>query len=103
MPTEPGGAFTPKAPTTVFGLQVAQVIPGSVGMALGFSIVVNANFAKARKVFEMQLGHAMKCEPGDDMQTCEFQIGDKKTAVLMSEGNGKAKTSLIGCYYFYEK
>jgi hypothetical protein len=103
VPTEQRGAFTPKAPTTVFGLQVTQVFPGTVGMAVGFSMVVNADFAKARKIFEKQLGHSMKCESGDGMKTCEFQIEDKRTAILMAEDNGNAKTSLIGCYYFYEK
>lgn len=103
VPTGHGGAYTPKAPTTVFGLQVVQVFPGTVGMAVGFSMVVNADFAKARKIFEKQLGHPMKCESGDGMKTCEFPIAEQKTAMLMAEDNGNAKTSLIGCYYFYEK
>jgi hypothetical protein len=74
---EHGGAYAPKVPTTVFGLQVSQVFPGTVGMAVGFSMIVNADFAKARKIFEKQLGHLMKCESGDGMKTCKFQIEDK--------------------------
>lgn len=88
VPTEHGGAFTPKAPTTVFGLQVPQVFPGTVGMAVGFSMVVNADFAKARKIFEKQLDHLMRCESGDGMKTCEFQIEDKRTYMLRTEDHG---------------
>lgn len=98
-----GPAFTPKAPTKAFGLPVAQVFPQNVGMALGFSVIVNADFAQARRSLEGQLGRTMKCESSDGEKACELKIGDKKTVVLMSEDNGKAKQTLLGCYYYYEK
>lgn len=102
-PMQQGGAFAPKAPMTVLGLQVVQVFPQTVGMGVGFSMVVNASFAKARQAFEKQLGHRMKCSSSDGMKNCEFKLGEKKTAMLMAEGSGNAQTTLIGCYYFYEK
>jgi hypothetical protein len=37
------------------------------------------------------------------MRTCELQIGEKKTILLMAEDNPKSTTTLVGCYYFYEK
>src|SRR5947209_10403626 len=36
--------FVPKSNQTVAGLSVAQVFPESIGMGVGFSVVVNANF-----------------------------------------------------------
>jgi hypothetical protein len=44
--------FVPKSSQTVAGLPVAQVFPESVGMAVGFSVVVNANFDKTRTSLE---------------------------------------------------
>jgi hypothetical protein len=37
------------------------------------------------------------------MRTCELEIGEKKTILLMAEDNVKSKTTLLGCYYFYAK
>ena len=95
----------PKSSQTVAGLPVAQVFPESVGMAVGFSVVVNANFDRTRSSLEKKLGRSIKkCEPpSDNMRTCELQIGDKKTILLMAEDNAKSTTTLFGCYYFYEK
>jgi len=98
-----GAGFTPKAPTKAFGLPVAQLFPQSVGMALGFSVIVNADFAQARRSLEGQLGRTMKCESSDGENACEMKIGEKKTVVLMSEDNGKSRQTLLGCYYYYEK
>ena len=98
-----GPAFTPKAPTRAFGLPVAQLFPQSVGMALGFSVIVNADLAQARRALEGQLGRTMKCEGSAEGQGCEVKIGENKTVVLMSDGDGKARQTLLGCYYYYEK
>jgi hypothetical protein len=97
--------FVPKSSQTVAGLPVAQVFPESVGMAVGFSVVVNANFDRTRTSLEKKIGKSIKkCEPpSDNMRTCELQIGDKKTILLMAEDNPKSTTTLFGCYYFYEK
>jgi hypothetical protein len=97
------GAFVPKTPLKVLGHSVAQVYPQSVGMGVGFSVVVNAGFAQARKSLEQQLGKAMTCSTSDGVRSCEVELGAKKTALLMTGENGQAKTSLLGCYYFYQQ
>ena len=97
--------FNPKSPQTVLGLPVAQVAPESIGMAVGFSVLVNAPFEKTKATLEKRLGKRIaKCEPpSDNMRTCALEIGPKKTILLLSEDNPKATTTLFGCYYFYEK
>ena len=74
-------------------------------MAVGFSVVVNANFAKTKTIIEKKIGKSFKkCEPpSDNMRTCELEIGEEKTIVLMAEDNVKSTTTLLGCYYLYEK
>ena len=96
--------FVPKSSMTVAGLPVAQVFPESIGMAVGFSVVVNANFDQARKAIETRIARPLKeCEVGDSMRTCALQIAEKKTVTLMASDNAKSMTALFGCYYFYEK
>jgi hypothetical protein len=96
--------FVPKASQTVAGLPVAQVFPESVGMAVGFSVLVNATFDKTKATIERKIGKPFKCEPpSDNMRTCGSEIADKKTIVLMAEDNAKSTTALVGCFYFYEK
>ena len=96
--------LVPKASQTVAGLPLAQVFPESVGMAVGFSVVVNANFDKTKAILEKKLGKSFKCErPSDNMRTCALEIAEKKTVVLMAEDNPKSTTALFGCYYLYAK
>jgi hypothetical protein len=97
--------FVPKSSQTVAGLPVAQVFPESVGMAVGFSVVVNATFDKTKSSIEKKIGKSIKkCEPpSDNMRTCGLEIAEKKTIMLMAEDNPKSTTTLLGCYYFYEK
>ena len=97
--------FVPKSSQTVAGLPVAQVFPQSIGMAVGFSVVVNANFDKTRTSLERKIGKVLKkCDPpSDNMRTCELEIGEKKTILLMAEDNVKSTKTLFGCHYFYEK
>ena len=97
--------FVPKSSQTVVGLPVAQVFPESIGMAVGFSVMVNANFDKTRTSLEKTIGKSLqKCDPpSDNMRTCGLEIGEKKTILLMAEDNPKSTTTLFGCYYFYEK
>jgi hypothetical protein len=96
--------FVPKSSQAVVGLPVAQVFPESVGMAVGFSVVVNANFDNTKATLERKIGKALKCErPSDNMRTCNLELAEKKTIVLMAEDNPKSVTALFGCYYLYAK
>jgi len=94
----------PNSNQTVVGLPIARVFPESVGMGVGFSVWVNANFDQTKIALERKTGRLLKqCEVGDNMRTCSLDLGEKKTIVLMAEDNPKSTTTLIGCYYFYEK
>ena len=96
--------FVPKSNQTVVGLRLARVFPESVGMGVGFSVWVNASFDQTKTALEGKTGRLLKqCEVGDNMRTCSLELGAKKTVVLMAEDNPKSTTTLIGCYYFYEK
>ena len=96
--------FIPNSNLTVVGLPVARVFPESVGMGVGFSVWVSANFDRTKIALERKTGRLLKqCEVGDNMRTCSLELGEKKTIVLMAEDNPKSTTTLIGCYYFYEK
>ena len=103
----PGGNdafFVPKTPTTVAGFRVVQAFPDSVGMGVGFSVVVDATFDEARRRLEKALGKPfVQCETGDNMRTCGREIADKRTLTLMADDNAKSTTTLVGCYYYYEK
>ena len=81
-----------------------QVFPESVGMGVGFSIVVDATFDKTRRTLEKTLRKPLKkCEVSDNMRTCALEIGEMRTFMLMAEDNAKSTTTLLGCYYYYEK
>src|SRR5262249_4090174 len=97
--------FVPKSNQTVAGLPVAQVFPESIGVAVGFSVVVNTNFDRTKTRNTKKIGKSFsRCEPpSDNMRTCELEIAAKKTILLMAEDNVKSKTTLFGCYYFYAK
>ena len=97
-----GPAFAPKAATTAFGLPVEQVFPQSVGMALGFSVLVRADFATTKRAFEKEFGRTMSCTRESDGTGCELKLGPKKTAVIMAD-DPKQKQTLLGCFYYYEK
>ena len=95
---------SPNATISVAGLRVLQMFPDSVGMGVGFSIKVDAPFDKARQAIEKMVGKPLaKCETSDDMRTCGLEIAEKRTVMLMAEDNAKATTTLVGCYYYYEK
>ena len=99
-----GRFFVPKTRTLVAGLPVTEAYPESVGMGVGFSVVVDATFDKAKSAVEKTTGKSLKdCETGDGMRTCGLEIAEKRTLTIMSASDAKSKTTLIGCYYFYEK
>ena len=95
-----GPAFAPKTPAGVFGLAVTQVYPQSIGMGVGFSVLVDADLPTARRLYEKQLGRPMTCHTSDGMTSCELVLGDRKTALVMAEA-GAGRPTLAGCYYFY--
>jgi hypothetical protein len=96
--------WNPKAAKSIVGLRIKQAFPESVGMGVGFSVTVDATFDEARRRLEKLLGKSLnKCETGDNMRSCGLEIADKRTVMLMAEDNPKSATTLIGCYYFYEK
>jgi hypothetical protein len=96
--------LVPNAETTIEGLHVTQVFPESVGMGVGFSLMVDATFDKTRKTLEKALGRTLEhCETGDDMKSCGHQFAEKRTLMLMAEDSPQSTTTLVGCYYFYEK
>ena len=96
--------LVPRKDTRIAGLRITQAFPDSVGMGVGFSLTVEAPFDKARQVFEKSLGKKLgKCETGDNMRSCELEIADKRTFMLMAEDSAKSTTTLVGCFYYYEK
>jgi hypothetical protein len=96
--------LTPKSPVAIGGLKVTHVFPESVGMGVGFSVVVDAKFDVARRAVEQELGKPLRqCEDGEGMRTCALLISEKRTVMLMSGDPPNDKTTLVGCYYFYEK
>lgn len=97
------GSFVPRAATSIAGLRIVQVFPQSVGMGVGFSVTVDADFDKARKALEGALGKPLaKCETGDGMRSCELDVAEQRTVMLMAADNEKDR-ALVGCYYLYEK
>lgn len=97
------GYLVPKTKTTLFGLPVTRVYTDSVGMGLGFSVVVAAKFDAAQKAVEKAVGKSLTCEPDSDgMHACEVSLGTNKNVTLASDA-GDAKTVLVGCFYYYEK
>ena len=94
----------PKNKVSVMGLNVSQAFPDSIGMAVGFSLTVDAPFDRARKAVETSLGKRLQhCETGDDMKTCALELAPQRAVTLMAEDSPKARQTLVGCYYFYEK
>lgn len=98
------GHLTPNTPAMVNGLNLTQVFPGSLGMGVGFSVLVDAEFDAAKQAVERDLGKPMDdCQEGDGMRTCELSIAEQRTVILLSEDPPNDKATLIGCYYYYEK
>jgi hypothetical protein len=94
----------PKSPMAIDGLKVTRVFPESLGMGVGFSVTVDATFDVAKQALEEKLGKPLRqCDTGEGMRTCELPIAEQRTVMLMSGDPPNDKTTLVGCYYFYEK
>jgi hypothetical protein len=73
-------------------------------MGVGFSVMVETPFDTTRRTVEKIFGKSLqKCDSSDNMRTCELEIGEKRTFMLMAEDSAKSGTTLLGCYYYYEK
>ena len=103
-PDASGGYFVPKGAATVAGLPLLQVYPQSVGMGVGFSVLLAAPFDATRAAIAKALGKPLaKCETGDGMRSCELEIAPTRTLTVTTDDPPKSKTTLVGCYYYYEK
>jgi hypothetical protein len=95
--------FVPRSAMAIGELKVTQVFPDSLGMGVGFSVLVDATFDVAKQALERELGAPLRqCETGEGMRTCELPIAAQRTVTLMSSDRPNDKSTLIGCYYFYE-
>jgi len=96
--------FVPKKKMTVLGLPLLRLFPENVGMALGFSVMVSADFDTAKKALEKAAGVSLTdCQTGEGVRTCGHQLAEKKTLMMMAPASGTPKETLLGCYYYYEK
>jgi hypothetical protein len=98
------GTFTPKSTFVVAELPVIEAHPETMGMGVGFSVVLDGTFENARANVEKVVGQKLKdCQTGDGMRMCGLEFAPKKTLMVMSDDGGKSGRALVGCYYFYEK
>lgn len=100
---EDGGYLVPNAQKTLFALPVSRVYLDSVGMGVGFSVLVNDGVDAAKKAVEKAIGRTLTCEADSDgVHACQAELGPKRTVTIASDTEG-GKGVLIGCFYFYEK
>jgi hypothetical protein len=98
------GSFAPKEKVQIVGLPVTLVYPESVGMGVGFSVVLDAAFDTAREHVEKSLGKKLTdCDVSDGMRTCGLELEKEKTITLMAGEPDTKRRTLLGCYYFYAK
>jgi hypothetical protein len=99
------GAAVPRTSLAIVGLPVARVFPESIGMGVGFSVLVDASFDDTRKRLEQATGKPFDhCEaPSDGMRVCGREISEKKTLLMMTPVDAKPAQTLFGCFYFYLK
>lgn len=101
---ERDGSFVPIKPMSIMGHPVLQLFPQSVGMGLGYSVIVNASFAATKVRLEKQMGKPFdRCEAASEGKSCERELAKRKTVTVTEVSRGKDPKTLFGCYYFYEK
>jgi hypothetical protein len=94
----------PKSPMTIAGLKVVRMFPESVGMGVGFSVLVDAPFDVAKQAVEQTLGKPLRdCETGEGIRSCDLPIAAERTVTLMAGGPPNERMTLVGCFYLYEK
>lgn len=96
--------YLPLKPVSLLGFNVIEVYPGSVGMGLGFSVVVIADFDKVKAGLEKQTGKRItECSVHENTRDCGYSLAEQKTLTLTEVTKGKNAKTLFGCYYYYEK
>jgi len=96
--------FVPKVPVSIAGMKVTGVYPESVGMGVGFSVVLDTDFARARAAIEKLVGKRLAhCESGDGMRSCDLELAPHRTVMVMAPLDAPKPMVLAGCYYFYAK
>lgn len=99
--------YTPLQPMSLLGFNVIEVYPGSVGMGLGFSVVVIAQFEQVKASLEKQTGKRItECSFQENTRDCGFSLAERKTLTLTEVSKRTKETNaktLFGCYYYYEK
>lgn len=99
-----GASFAPIKSVSILGHNVTEVYPDSIGMGVGFSVMVDTEFDKVKASLEAQVGKVIgQCSKEGDSRSCEHTFAEKKTLLLMEGGRGKNAKTLFGCYYFYAK
>ena len=96
-------AFLPRVPGEVLGFRLVKVYPQSVGMGVGFSLVLDGKLADMRREVEKRLGKPLTCSSGDGMTACDLELGENRTVMLTGPGDGTDAVNLLGCYYYYEQ
>ncbi len=98
------GSYLPIKPMSMLGHDVFQLYPQSVGMGLGYSVIVNASFEKVKASLEKQMGKRFDgCQAASEGKSCEKVLAKQKTVMLMEGSRGANPKTLFGCYYLYEK
>ena len=102
--TEGTAGYTPLKPMSLLGFNLVEVYPGSVGMGLGFSVVVNAEFEKVKASLEKQTGQRItECSVHENTRDRGYSLAERKTLTVTEVAKGKDAKTLFGCYYYYGK
>jgi hypothetical protein len=98
------GTFTPSSRLLVAGLPVVEARPETMGMGVGFSVLLDGGFEKAKAGVQKVVGRSLEdCDTSDGMRMCGHQFAPKKTVMVITGDDGKAPRTIVGCYYYYEK
>jgi len=98
------GSYLPVKPMSILGHDVFQLYPQSVGMGLGYSVIVNASFETVKARLEKQMGKPFdSCQAASEGKSCEREVAKQRTVMLMEGSRGANPKTLFGCYYLYEK
>lgn len=97
------GSWKPTKATTLFGARVSRLYPESLGMGVGFSVLLDAKLDDLRPKVERAVGRPItECERDGAMVSCGLELGEKKTVTLTAADSGPQRNqTLVGCYYFY--